>query len=57
MKKMLLITTKNAGSKDYLSTYGNKYWKTSNINELEKNRAVFNRHYTVAATTAMAFFL
>lgn len=55
MKKILLIT-KDAVSKDYLPTYGNKYWKTPNINELAKNGTVFNRHYTVAASTAMAFF-
>lgn len=55
MEKILLIS-KDAVSKDYLPTYGNKYWKTPNIDELALKGTVFNRHYTVAASTAMAFY-
>lgn len=55
MKKILLIS-KDAVSKDYLPVYGNKFWKTPNMDELAAKGTVFNRHYTVAASTAMAFY-
>lgn len=55
MKKIVLIT-KDAVSKDYLPVYGNSYWQTPNMDELAKKGTVFNRHYTVAASTAMAFY-
>ena len=55
MKKILLIT-KDAVSKDYLPIYGNKYWKTPNMNALASKGTLYNRHYTVAASTAMAFY-
>lgn len=55
MKKIVLIS-KDAVSKNFLPTYFNKYWKTPNIDELAKKGTIFNRHYTVAASTAMAFY-
>lgn len=55
MSKILFIS-KDAVSKDYLPIYGNKFWNTKNINELASKGTIFNRHYTVAASTAMAFY-
>ena len=55
MKKIVLIT-KDAVSKNYLPVYKNKYWKTPNMEELANKGTVYNRHYTVAASTAMAFY-
>lgn len=53
----ILLLTKDALCKDYLPIYGNKYWKgeTPNIDELAKKGTVFNRHYTAAPSTVMAF--
>ena len=55
MKKIILIS-KDAVSKNFLPTYFNKYWKTPNIDALAAKGTIFNRHYTVAASTAMAFY-
>ena len=55
MKKILLIS-KDAVSKNYLPTYNNGFWKTPNIDALAQNGTIYNRHYTVAASTAMAFY-
>ncbi len=41
--------------RSYLPIYGNKYWKTPNIDELAKKGTVFLSHYTAAPSTAMAF--
>lgn len=54
-KKIVLIT-KDAMPKHYLPTYGNKYWKTPNIDALAKNGVVFNNFYTCAGSTSMAFY-
>lgn len=54
MKKIIFIS-KDALNKDSLPTYGNKYWKTPNIDELAKKGTVFHRHYTAGGSTAMAF--
>ena len=53
----VLLVTKDALCKDYLPVYGNLYWqgKTPNINELAVKGTVFNRHYTAAPSTVMAF--
>jgi hypothetical protein len=53
MIKKILIT-KDALRKDYLPCYGNKYWKTPNIDELASNGTIFNNHYTAGASTAMS---
>lgn len=43
--------------KSYLPIYGNTYWagKTPNINELAQKGTVFNKFYTSAPSTVMAF--
>ena len=51
----IIFISKDALNKHVLPTYGNKYWKTPNIDELAKKGTVFNRHYTAGASTAMAF--
>jgi hypothetical protein len=57
MKDRILLLTKDAFCKEYLPAYGNKYWagKTPNIDELVKKGTKFNRHYTAAPSTVMAF--
>lgn len=51
----IIFISKDACNKHALPIYGNKYWKTPNIDELARKGTVFNRHYTAAASTAMAF--
>ena len=53
--KHVVIVSKDATRKDYFPVYGNKYWKTPNIDELAAKGTVFRRHYTVAPSTSMAF--
>lgn len=54
MKNVILIT-KDAQAKSYFPVYGNKYWKTPNIDELANKGTIFNKHYTAAVSTAMSF--
>lgn len=54
MKHVVLIS-KDVLRKSYLPVYGNKIWNTPNIDALAKKGTVFNRHYTAAPSTAMAF--
>lgn len=54
MKNTILIS-KDILMKDYLAPYGNKDYITPNISELAEKGTVFNRHYTAAPSTAMAF--
>lgn len=56
-KDSILLITKDALCKEYLPIYGNSYWvgKTPNIDELAKKGTVFNRQYTAAPSTVMAF--
>ena len=51
----IIFISKDATNKHVMPTYGNKYWKTPNIDALAEKGTVFNRHYTAAASTAMAF--
>lgn len=53
--KNIIFISKDALNKHVLPTYGNAYWKTPNIDELAQKGTIFNRHYTAAASTAMAF--
>lgn len=53
--KNIIFISKDALNKHVLPTYGNKYWKTPNIDALAEKGTVFNRHYTAAGSTAMAF--
>lgn len=56
-KDSIILITKDALCKDYLPVYGNMYWrgKTPNIDELASKGTLFNRHYTAAPSTVMAF--
>lgn len=51
----IIFISKDACNKHALPVYGNRYWKTPNIDALAAKGTVFNRHYTAAASTAMAF--
>ena len=51
----LVVISKDVLCRRYLPTYGNKHWKTPNIDELAAKGTVFKRHYTAAPSTAMAF--
>lgn len=51
----IILISKDVLRKDYLPQYGNTYYKTPNIDELARKGTVFNRHYTAAPSTAMAF--
>ena len=51
----VIFISKDALNKHALPTYGNSFWKTPNIDELAKKGTIFNRHYTAAGSTAMAF--
>lgn len=55
MKKYVLIS-KDAMCLDYLPIYGNKIWKTPNIDALASNGTVFKNHYTAAPSTVMSFY-
>ena len=51
----IIFISKAALNKHALPIYGNKFWKTPNIDTIAKNGTIFLRHYTAAASTAMAF--
>lgn len=53
--KNIIFLTKDAQASSYFPRYGNRYWKTPNLDELASKGTVFNRHYTAAVSTAMAF--
>lgn len=57
MSENILLVTKDAMVKGYLPIYGNQYWrgKTPNIDELAENGTVFEKFYTAAPSTVMAF--
>lgn len=54
--KKIILVSKDAMGKFYLPTYGNKYWKTPNIDELAAKGTVFNRHYASSPSSAMSWF-
>lgn len=56
MAKRIFLLSKDAFGKFYLPIYGNKYWKTPNIDELANKGTVFNRHYASAASSAMSYY-
>lgn len=51
----VILISKDCQLTSYYPTYGNKYWKTPNIDALAKKGTVFMQHYTAAPSTAMAF--
>ncbi|MCK9471610.1 MAG: sulfatase-like hydrolase/transferase [Bacilli bacterium] len=55
MDNSIVLLSKDILMNSYLPVYGNTYWETPNINELAEKGTVFNRHYTTAPSTAMAF--
>ncbi|MGN0316828.1 MAG: sulfatase-like hydrolase/transferase [Lachnospira sp.] len=55
MSKYVLIS-KDAMCTDYLPVYGNKNWKTPNIDALAQKGTVFKKHYTAAPSTVMSFY-
>lgn len=55
MKNTIFLFSKDALCVEYLPIYGNKYWKTPNIDELAAKGTVFYNHHTTAASTSMAF--
>lgn len=55
MKDKIILVSKDVFMRGYLPIYGNKFWKTPNIDELAKKGTVFMKHYTAAPSTAMSF--
>ena len=55
-RKHIVLITKDAMPKSYLPVYGNKVWKTPNIDKLAETGLVFNNYYTCAGSTSMAFY-
>lgn len=53
--EVIFLFSKDAMSIENIPVYGNKYWKTPNIDELARKGTIFNRHYTTASSTSMAF--
>lgn len=54
--KFIVLISKDATPKHFLPTYGNKYWKTPNIDKVAKNGIVFNNYYACAGSTSMSFY-
>lgn len=55
MNGNIIFISKDALNRHALPTYGNKFWKTPNIDAIAEKGTIFMRHYTAAASTAMAF--
>ena len=55
MKNRIVLISKDAFGIMNLPQYGNKFWKTPNIDKLVKNGTLFKKHYTTAPSTGMAF--
>lgn len=51
-----VLITKDAMCREYLPIYGNKFFKTPNINQLADKGTVFYKHFTSAPSTVMAFY-
>ncbi len=54
MKNVIFLLSKDCMVCESLPLYGNKYWKTPNIDELASKGTIFKRHYTAAPSTSMA---
>jgi hypothetical protein len=52
----MILLSKDALGKFYLPVYGNRYWKTPNIDDLAAKGTVFHRHYTAAPSSAMSYY-
>lgn len=55
MKDRVVLITKDATCKSYLSIYGNKSVRMPNLEELAAKGTIFNQFYTAAPSTAMSF--
>lgn len=51
----IVLVSKDATLPEYFGVYGGKILRTPNIDELAAKGTIFNRHYTAAPSTAMAF--
>ena len=54
MNDIVFIISKDCMSKEALPVYGNKYWRTPNIDALAEKGTVFTRYYTPGGSTWMA---
>ncbi|MBR4241632.1 MAG: sulfatase-like hydrolase/transferase [Eubacterium sp.] len=54
MNDIIFIISKDCLSKEALPVYGNKYWKTPNIDALAKKGCVFSNYYAAGGSTWMA---
>lgn len=52
----IVLVSKDATLPEYYGPYNSPYTKTPNIDELARKGTVFNKHYTAAPSTAMAFY-
>ncbi|MBL7070860.1 MAG: sulfatase-like hydrolase/transferase [Candidatus Omnitrophica bacterium] len=55
MEEKIVLISKDILRADYLPAYGNKYWKTPNIDELACKGTIFRRHYVSSPSTGMGF--
>lgn len=55
-RKHIVLVSKDATLPEYYGPYNSHYTKTPNIDELAAKGTVFNKHYTAAPSTAMAFY-
>lgn len=54
--KGFVFITKDAMCNDYLPIYGNKFWKTPNIDEIAAQGTVFTNYYCAAPSSTMAMY-
>lgn len=54
MENVVFLLTKDCMSCESVPVYGNKYWKTPNIDELAEKGTVFLRHYASGGSTSMS---
>ena len=54
MNKIIFLLSKDAMPLETLPIYGNKVFKTPNIDELASKGTVFKKHYATGASTAMS---
>lgn len=54
--KNFILITKDAMCNEYLPVYGNKYWKTPNIDAIASQGTVFTNYYCAAPSSTMAMY-
>ena len=55
MMKSKLLVSKDVLRADYLGCYGNKIYKTPNIDKLAAEGTIYTRYYTAATSSAMSY--